>query len=384
MFGRTTVNEASSDISNSPTEVNPSALKFLERISSRSIAERTILNKGPSDGKKSRRRSSLYCADYDFEEASERRKRQMKYSKAIQASGKNSISIQINSINRVVVQSFRKLIDCERCALFLMDHSTNEFYFDPLGDEHDSNARQIRFPATSGVAGWVASHRKLANIQNAYHDSRFNSEIDKKTKFRTRTILCAPVISSDGVLFGVIQMVNKKKGDSKFIKSLAKKKKTDEKFHGYESCFEEFSEQDEDTLQRCCLEVSKALYPILAPDRQSIKESEQKNEKTGIRKTSVLKNQHERHRSSLGDLFSFVSSESNSLKAKPRSFRAPGSELSVAEAMQRFEFRKSNGPQISIRGQVENCPEHKLAISRRRRMEEYNNCRTSVTYSKTK
>jgi GAF domain-containing protein len=352
----------------------------IDRISSHATNEISISSRAPSDSKKARRRSSLYCTEYDFEQASERRKRQIKYSKELQASGKNTLSIQINSINRIVVQSFRKLIDCERCALFLMDHSTNELYFDPLGDEHDTNARQIRFPATTGVAGWVASHRKLVNIQNAYHDSRFNSEIDKKTKFRTRTILCAPVLSSDGVLFGVIQMVNKKKGDSKFIKSLAKKKKTDEKFHGYESCFEEFSKDDEETLQRCCLEVSKAFDSILARKRP-IDDDKCDNVETGARRTSIS-SQRERRRSSLGNLFSFVASESAPLRTKHDSDRMIGRELSVAEALQRFQFRKSNGPQISVRGQLDDCPEHKLAISRRRRIDEYSNRRSSVTQSK--
>lgn len=62
----------------------------------------------------------------------------------------------------------------------------------------------------------------------AYHDVRFNPDIDKVTGFRTRTILCYPVLSSTNELLGVIQMVNKKKGDAKELRDKAKKKKSDD------------------------------------------------------------------------------------------------------------------------------------------------------------
>ena len=98
-----------------------------------------------------------------------------------------SMSLQVDSITRVVVQSFRKLINCERCALFLMDHSRNQLYFKPVGNPATNNqVKMIRFSANSGVAGWCATNKVVLNIKNAYADPRFKSEIDKQTNFRTR------------------------------------------------------------------------------------------------------------------------------------------------------------------------------------------------------
>ena len=36
--------------------------------------------------------------------------------------------------------------------------------------------------------------------------------MDKQTGYRTRTILCMPIQTSDGVIVGVIQLINKKSG----------------------------------------------------------------------------------------------------------------------------------------------------------------------------
>ena len=50
------------------------------------------------------------------------------------------------------------------------------------------------------------------NIHDAYEDPRFNPEIDKKTGYTTKSILCMPIVSKDGVI-GVVQMVNRLNGD---------------------------------------------------------------------------------------------------------------------------------------------------------------------------
>jgi len=202
--------------------------------------------------------------------AQEKRRRQLTYSQEIRiaaSSGSNSsVSLQIDSITRVVVQSFRKLINCERCALFLMDRKRDQLYFKPVGDPTGSGrqVQVIRFSASKGVAGWVATNRSMLNIKNAYADSRFNQEVDMQTNFRTRTILCVPVLDSSGNrVLGVIQMVNKLMEDGKAKQKKAKNTKSDDTHHGYLEVYETFTRDDEETLQKCARQVSSALEEVL-------------------------------------------------------------------------------------------------------------------------
>lgn len=318
-------------------------------------------------------------SNHDIDKAREKRKRQLKYAQEVQNSKRNYVALQISSITRIVVQSFRKLIDCERCALFLMDHSTDELYFKPVGDEHDVDPKEIRFPASAGVAGYVATKAVALNIRDAYHDPRFNSEIDKQTNFRTRSILCAPVLSSTGKLFGVIQMVNKKKGDSKLIQSIAKKKKTDHKHHGYASCFEPFSTEDEQILDMCCSRVSKSLEPILCPNKSSGKvdsknqnETNTENNKRNRRGSTM--SCKERRRSSVGNLAQFVNSMEPSGRTIPIKAAQCGlAGVGVCEALTKFQFRTTIvGPQMSAKVQQKDDPERLMAATKRKRMVDYN------------
>ncbi|KAF0749266.1 hypothetical protein AaE_007092 [Aphanomyces astaci] len=67
-----------------------------------------------------------------------------------------------------------------------------------------------------GIAGACAETRRLINVPDAYEDKRFNrvrsSAWDDKTKYRTKSILAMPIISSKDSLLGVIQMINKSGG----------------------------------------------------------------------------------------------------------------------------------------------------------------------------
>lgn len=42
-----------------------------------------------------------------------------------------------------------------------------------------------------------------------FQDPRFNSEIDRKTGYQTRLILCMPICNYEGDVIGVAQIINK-------------------------------------------------------------------------------------------------------------------------------------------------------------------------------
>ena len=48
---------------------------------------------------------------------------------------------------------------------------------------------EIRLPITKGIAGWVAQHGEMVNLADAYADPRFESEVDLRLGYRTRSLL---------------------------------------------------------------------------------------------------------------------------------------------------------------------------------------------------
>ncbi len=100
-------------------------------------------------------------------------------------------------------------IDADRATLFLVDAETGHLWSKIA---EGAQLRDIWVPSGAGVAGWVAEHRDLLNIEDAYQDERFLPDVDQRTGYRTRSILCAPIWSLTGDILGVVQVVNKRTG----------------------------------------------------------------------------------------------------------------------------------------------------------------------------
>ena len=104
----------------------------------------------------------------------------------------------------------RGLLGSDRCTLFLIDKSAET---PTLWAKVVDGLAAIRLPVGVGIVGMSAKSGEIINIPDAYKDDRFNSSFDKKTGYRTNTILCVPVWktndSDETEMIGVVVVSNK-------------------------------------------------------------------------------------------------------------------------------------------------------------------------------
>jgi adenylate cyclase len=101
-------------------------------------------------------------------------------------------------------------LNADRSSLFLHDPETNELFSRVMqGDA----IGEIRFPCHLGVAGSVFTRGEAEIIADAYADPRFNQEVDRRTGYRTRNILCVPIRNKNREVIGITQVLNKQAGD---------------------------------------------------------------------------------------------------------------------------------------------------------------------------
>jgi phosphoserine phosphatase len=113
-------------------------------------------------------------------------------------------SNDLREIIGLIVDSMRDCLHAERASVFQFDAQAQELF---ISQAH--GVQSIRFPITKGIAGEAARTRHIINVKDAWEDPRFNPEFDKKTGFRTRGLLTIPLVSADGALQGVAQVLNK-------------------------------------------------------------------------------------------------------------------------------------------------------------------------------
>lgn len=117
--------------------------------------------------------------------------------------------ILLDPLLEKILAAATQLLGADRGSLFLHDPLRNELWSRVAGGE---SSRQIRFPASAGIAGECFTTGARINIDDAYSDSRFNPDVDKGTGYRTRNILCMPITTKGGNKVGVMEILNKKEG----------------------------------------------------------------------------------------------------------------------------------------------------------------------------
>ena len=117
--------------------------------------------------------------------------------------------LKIDNMLLQIAQKAAEIMEADRCSLFLYDPKTDELWSKvAMGME----GKVIRIPSGAGMAGYCFKTGETVNLEDAYTDPHFNRDIDARTGYRTRSLLCMPIHKRSGGILGVIELLNKKEG----------------------------------------------------------------------------------------------------------------------------------------------------------------------------
>ena len=120
-----------------------------------------------------------------------------------------STELKLEPLLRKIISVTTDILDADRSTLFLHDDKTDELWSQVAEGE---GMKEIRFPASAGLACSCFRSGEPINIPDAYAEPRFNQEVDRMTGYRTRNLLCMPVVNKVGTAIGVTQVLNKRGG----------------------------------------------------------------------------------------------------------------------------------------------------------------------------
>ncbi|MET0404532.1 MAG: sigma 54-interacting transcriptional regulator [Cystobacter sp.] len=118
--------------------------------------------------------------------------------------------VDLDAFLKTLVDRIAVTMQADRGTLWLWDPSRDELFSRAA---HLPEVSQIRVKRGQGVAGSVAEHGEPVNEPSAQGESRFFADIDRMTGYRTTTNLAVPLRDSDGVLYGVLQVLNRRGGE---------------------------------------------------------------------------------------------------------------------------------------------------------------------------
>jgi sigma-B regulation protein RsbU (phosphoserine phosphatase) len=110
-----------------------------------------------------------------------------------------------------IMKKSQIVMQAEAASLMLVIEETNELEFKVALGPKGTEVKPFRLPIGKGISGWVAQSLEVVLIPDAYSDPRFDPSFDKRSGFKTRSMLCVPMIHKAKIV-GVMTLLNKMDG----------------------------------------------------------------------------------------------------------------------------------------------------------------------------
>jgi hypothetical protein len=94
-------------------------------------------------------------------------------------------------------------------SILMTDRKSEELYFRTAGGSDANRITKVRFRADKGIAGWVIKNREPVIVNDISRDPGHYGYIDKAVNYKTRKLICVPIIWENEVI-GILEAINKK------------------------------------------------------------------------------------------------------------------------------------------------------------------------------
>ena len=122
-------------------------------------------------------------------------------------------TLNMENVFQQLSGTIRRTLHVESLSVGLSEPHTGDIVFvEQLMGSQFENLPQIRVKYGQGIAGWVAEHGEPVIVNNTYADKRFYTGADRRSGFRTNSMICIPLQVEQRTI-GVLQAINRQYGE---------------------------------------------------------------------------------------------------------------------------------------------------------------------------
>ncbi|MBU1125377.1 MAG: GAF domain-containing sensor histidine kinase [Candidatus Omnitrophica bacterium] len=114
----------------------------------------------------------------------------------------------LDELLQLIMQEASRTVEAEASSIALYDSQQKDLRFTVSTGEKGKEVKEIRLKMGQGIIGYAAETRKPLNIVDVSKDERFHSDVDKKTQFKSKSILAVPILFKQR-LIGALEVINK-------------------------------------------------------------------------------------------------------------------------------------------------------------------------------
>lgn len=107
-----------------------------------------------------------------------------------------------------IVDVARAIFGARAASVFLLDEATDELVFEAVSGEGEGELVGMRFPSSTGIAGWVLVTRQPIVIDDLQQDPRFAKQAAESTGYVPHGLMAVPLLLEERVL-GVLEVLDR-------------------------------------------------------------------------------------------------------------------------------------------------------------------------------
>ncbi|TGM81375.1 GAF domain-containing protein [Leptospira mtsangambouensis] len=117
-------------------------------------------------------------------------------------------NLDLHQLLPLIMLYSKDLLEAEASSLFLLEDEEFLYCEVALGEKGEIIQQYARLELGEGIVGMVAREKKPIALEDAYQDQRFNASMDKRTGFKTKSLICVPLFVEER-LIGTLEVINK-------------------------------------------------------------------------------------------------------------------------------------------------------------------------------
>ena len=107
-----------------------------------------------------------------------------------------------------IVEVARQIFGAKASSILLLDEETSELVFEAVGGYGEEKLLGMRFPAGTGVAGWVLQARTPLVLEDVQRDPRFARDFAENTGYVPQGLMAVPLLHEERAL-GVLEVLDR-------------------------------------------------------------------------------------------------------------------------------------------------------------------------------
>jgi two-component sensor histidine kinase/putative methionine-R-sulfoxide reductase with GAF domain len=120
-------------------------------------------------------------------------------------------TLEFKSIINESMEAVRLLMNTEASSLMLLDRDSGKLFLSlPTGPVKEE-IKGVSIPSDKGIAGWVVQNKRPYVTNDVTSSEHFWKDLSKT--FKTKNLICVPLINRENEVIGVLQALNRRKNE---------------------------------------------------------------------------------------------------------------------------------------------------------------------------